>query len=158
MALSLQQQLDEARAQIAAGQARAADLPPGWHEGAEGMAWVDVAGDILFDSGKSKLKKGAAATVAAIAQDIRENFANRQIIVLGHTDNDPIKVTKNLYDDNLDLSLTRAATVTRELLKLGIDAQQLIAGGQGEHNPRVPNDTKTNKAQNRRVEIIALQR
>lgn len=157
MALSLQQQLDEARSQLASGQARAADLPPGWHEGAEGLAWVDIAGDILFDSGKAKLKQGGADTVAAIAQDIKQNFANRQIIVLGHTDSDPIKVTKNLYEDNLDLSLTRAATVTRELLKLGVDAKQLIAGGQGEHNPRAPNDAAS-KAQNRRVEIIALQR
>ncbi len=157
MALSLQQQLDEARRQLAEGLVTTAELPEGW-EGTERIAWVPLAGDLLFDSGKAKLKQGGVETVSAVAQQIKENFPNRLIFVVGHTDTDPIRVTKNLWDDNLDLSLNRAATVARELLKHGIDAQQLIAAGQGEHNPCAPNDSTENKALNRRVEIIAIEK
>ena len=138
MALSLQQQLDEARRQLAEGEAQPGHLPEGW-EGTGQIAWVPLAGDLLFDSGKAKLKAGGVETV------------------IGHTDSDPIKVTKNLWDDNLDLSANRAMTVARELQKLGVDASRIIAGGQGEYNPRAPND-EASKAQNRRVEIIAVER
>ena len=48
--------------------------------------------------------------------------------------------------------------VALELLALGVDAKRVIAGGQGESNPIVPNDTKTNKAKNRRVQIFAVLR
>ena len=156
MALSLQQQLDEARRQLAEGEAQPGHLPEGW-EGTGQIAWVPLAGDLLFDSGKAKLKAGGAETVAAVARQISESFPNRQIFVIGHTDSDPIKVTKNLWDDNLDLSANRAMTVARELQKLGVDASRIIAGGQGEYNPRAPND-EASKAQNRRVEIIAVER
>jgi flagellar motor protein MotB len=66
-------------------------------------------------------------------------------------------VTKNLWIDNLDLSLNRAATVTRELEKLGVPGDLVVAGGQGQYNPRAPNDTRENKAKNRRVEIVAIE-
>jgi chemotaxis protein MotB len=156
MALSLQQQLDEARRQLAEGTAQPGNLPEGW-EGTGQIAWVPLASDLLFDSGKAKLKSGGAETVAAIAQQINQSFAGRQIFVIGHTDTDPIRVTKNLWDDNLDLSANRAMTVARELQKLGIDPTRIIAGGQGEHNPCAPNDD-ANKAMNRRVEIIAVEK
>ncbi len=157
MALSLQQQLDEARRQLAETETQPGNLPGGW-EGTGQIAWVPLAGDLLFDSGKSKLKAGGSDAVAAVARQISESFPNRMIFVIGHTDSDPIKVTKNIYDDNLDLSANRAMTVARELQKLGLDARRLVAGGQGEHNPRAANDTKANKAQNRRVEIVAVEK
>lgn len=156
-ALALQQQLDEARRQLAEMETQPGNLPDGW-EGTEQIAWVPLAGDLLFDSGKSKLKAGGADTVAAIARQINESYPNRMIFVVGHTDSDPIKITKNIYDDNLDLSANRAMTVARELQKLGVNAQHLIAGGQGEYNPRESNDTDAGKAQNRRVEIIAVEK
>jgi outer membrane protein OmpA-like peptidoglycan-associated protein len=157
LALSLQQQLDEARRQLAEGSAVAAELPPGW-EGTEQIAWVPLAGDLLFDSGKASLKQGGAETVSTVAQQIKENFPDRLLMVIGHTDTDPIKVTAHLWEDNLDLSLNRAATVARELIKDGVAPERLIAAGQGEHNPYAPNDTKENKALNRRVEVVAVER
>lgn len=156
-ALSIQQQLDEARRQISMMENRPTNLPEGW-EGTGQIAWVQLEGDLLFDSGKAKLKKGAEEVVTAVAGQIKENFPNRLIFVIGHTDSDPIKVTAHLWNHNLDLSVNRAMTVALELQKLGIDAQRIVAAGQGEHNPRVPNDTKRNKSQNRRVEIVALAR
>ena len=118
MALSLQQQLDECRRQLAAGTGMEADLPPGW-EGTGSLAWLDLETDILFDSGKATLKGSATETLQNIATTIKSEFAGRKIFIVGHTDTDPIKVTKHLWKDNLDLSQNRAATVAREFYKLG---------------------------------------
>lgn len=149
MALSLQQQLDEARRQ------GAVTAEGEWVETAN-AAWVSLGADILFDSGKATLKPQGTQKLASVAETIKSKYFDRRIFVLGHTDTDPIKVTKNLWKDNLDLSLNRAATVTREMMKLGVSAEQIVTGGQGEYNPRAPNDTRENKAKNRRVEIIAI--
>jgi chemotaxis protein MotB len=155
MALSLQEQLDEARRQLAEGTIESPELPPGW-EGTDQFAWIDVADDILFDSGKATFKEGGSEHVAEIAATIQSEWPDRQIWIIGHTDTDPIKVTKHLWEDNLDLSLNRAATVGREFYKLGLDAQQVFVAGQGEYRPKAPNDTEPNKAMNRRVEIIVV--
>ena len=152
-AAQLQRELDNARPELA-GVER---LPAGWQQEG-GVAWTDIADDILFDSGKDKLKAAGRAKIEEVARQIQEIFKNRDIWVIGHTDSDPIRVTRNLYKDNLDLSVNRAATVVRELYKLGLDPKQLIAGGQGEFNPKAPNDNKASKAQNRRVQIMAVAR
>jgi flagellar motor protein MotB len=157
MALNLQQQLDEARRQLAEGMVSEPEMPPGFH-GTDRFAWTDVADNILFDSGKCKLKKGGAERIAELATTIRANWPGREIWVIGHTDTDPIRVTKDLYDDNLDLSLNRAATVARELYTLGFDGQKVFVAGQGEYRPKAPNDTDANKALNRRVEIVAVEK
>lgn len=157
MALSLQQQLDEARRQLAEGTAVQPELPPGW-KGTDSIAWVDIADDLLFDAGYAKFKKGGPEQVRVLAETIRSSFPDRQIWVIGHADSDPIKTKKDLYKDNLDLSLNRAATVAREFYKLGLDPQYVVVAGQGEYRPKVPNDTEPNKALNRRVEIIAVER
>jgi flagellar motor protein MotB len=152
-ALSLQQQLDEARRQLAE---RGGAAEGEWVELAN-AAWLSLGTDILFDSGKATLKPQGVQKLAAAADTIKSKYAGRRIFVLGYTDTDPIKVTKNLWIDNLDLSLNRAATVTRELEKLGVPGDLVVAGGQGQYNPRAPNDTRENKAKNRRVEIVAIE-
>ncbi|MFQ5807262.1 MAG: OmpA family protein [Phycisphaerae bacterium] len=157
MALSLQQQLDEARSILAEQEDRLAEGPPGWEDFGN-IAWTDVADDILFDSGRASFKKGGVERVAELAATIQSNWPDRQVWVIGHTDTDPIKVTKHLWTDNLDLSLNRAAAVAREFYKLGLDPQRLFVAGQGEHRPKAPNDSKDSKALNRRVEIVTVEK
>ncbi len=131
--------------------------PKGW-ETSGPYAWVSVGTDFLFDSGKATLKTEARAKLQEIVSTIqtRPEFADKFVWVLGHTDTDPIRQTKNLWQDNLDLSCNRAMTVYRELMAMGIRPERMIAGGQGEYFKRVGNDTKAGKAQNRRVEIIVV--
>ncbi len=119
-------------------------------------AWIEVGTDLLFDSGKASLKPDARAKLQEIANTIKQRYADRTIWVVGHTDTDPIKVTKNLWKNNLDLSCNRAMTVFDELVTMGLDPEFMVAGGQGEYNPIASNDTNAGKAQNRRVEIIAV--
>jgi chemotaxis protein MotB len=119
-------------------------------------ASAEISEDILFASGSADLKSTGRAKLQDIVRQIQQNFADKSIWVIGHTDTDPIKITKNKWTDNLDLSVNRGATVVREMYSLGIQPVRLVAGGQGEYNPKADNSSRAGKAQNRRVQIIAV--
>ncbi|MFN0136262.1 MAG: flagellar motor protein MotB [Phycisphaerae bacterium] len=156
-ALQLQQQLDDARRKL--GQGSASNLPAGW-EGTRTIAWTDLPEEILFDSGKAELTSNGRSTLRKLADTINSTpqFAGREVWIVGHTDTDPIKITKNLWKDNLDLSLNRAAACAREFWNLGFDKRRVTAAGQGEFAPRAANNTKDGKRMNRRVQIITVEK
>ncbi len=151
----LAQQNADLRAMLANRQAPE-QLPSGWQSDVSGWTWTDVGSDFLFDSGRATLKPAGRAKISDVADQIKSNFGDMMILVIGHTDTDPIKKTKHLWQDNLDLSANRAMTVFRELAKLGISTAQLVAAGQGEYAPIAPNGNDAGKAQNRRVQIVAV--
>jgi len=113
---------------------------------APGSVTVRVPGDVLFASGKADLKTSAKQTLDQIARVIATQYPGNVIRVEGHTDTDPIK--RSGWKDNLQLSLERAATVTRYLAQQGVDASRVKTTGRGEHVPR------STKALSRRVEIV----
>ncbi len=160
-ALQLQQMIDQLRGELASAQAMrpAADSGTwkGWQE-AGPYAWIDLTSDILFDAGKADLKGEGRGLIREIASNIQERYSDRDVWIIGHTDSDPIKASKALWRDNLDLSQGRAHTVALEVSKLGIDMSRIIAGGQGEFRPKDTNSTKEGKKHNRRVEVIAVKR
>lgn len=148
-AKALQQQLEQlAQQPVETG-------PKGW-EFAGPYAWTTVGTDFLFDSGRATLRADGRAKLEQIVREVQASFPDRAIWVLGHTDTDPIKYTKDKWQDNLDLSCNRAMTVYREMMKLGLRPERMIAGGQGEWFPKATNATRAGKQQNRRVEIIAV--
>lgn len=160
----LQGLLDECRRRLAQGPVQPSDninLPPqprgdsgGWVEGGN-ISFLALPQDVLFDSGRAELKNRAA--IEALARDLNGQYASRRyVLVIGHTDSDPIRKTKNLWSDNLDLSVNRGAAVVRELIKLGVQPNRLVAAGQGEHNPRAEGNANQDKGRNRRVEVIAV--
>lgn len=154
-AVDLENDLAAAR-QALADQPEPAPVQLANWQGEGAIVWTDVADDILFDSGKTDLKPTGKQRLQEIAQQIRENFGNRYILVVGHTDTDPIKKTRKLYKDNLDLSQERGRVVALELMSMGIDSKRVVAGGQGENNPLVDDDSDAAKAKNRRVQILAI--
>ena len=121
-------------------------------------AWMDITEEILFDSGKAELKASGRAKLQQVASDLKSKFMGKAYWVIGHTDNDPIKKSAAKWDDNLELSQARSRVVAQELIKLGITPSEMIAGGQGEWNPRTPNSSTANKAKNRRVTVMAVDR
>jgi outer membrane protein OmpA-like peptidoglycan-associated protein len=55
---------------------------------------------------------------------------------------------------NLALSKHRARGVTAYLVDKGIDASRLAAVGYGETRPVAPNNSRANRAKNRRIEVV----
>jgi outer membrane protein OmpA-like peptidoglycan-associated protein len=105
---------------------------------------------IYFDVNKDLVKPESYGTLKGIADVLTEN-PEVKVKIVGHTDSDGADAA------NLDLSKRRGGAVKAELIKsFGIDASRLEADGMGETQPVAPNDSPSNKALNRRVELIKL--
>ncbi len=125
-------------------------------DAAAGTITVTLPNAILFASGKAVLKKATISELDQICSVIKQRYPGRQIDVVGHTDNDPIKKSK--WKDNWELSAQRALTVTRYLAKGCLPGNEVRAVGAGEARPVAPNSSTANKAKNRRVEIVVHMR
>ena len=105
---------------------------------------------INFDFNKYKVKKIYYPQIAKIAKILKAN-PKLKIEIDGYTDN----IGSKTY--NLKLSLKRAEAVKNILVKVyKINPKRIKVKGFGEEYPLVPNTTSTNRALNRRVEIINI--
>jgi len=119
---------------------------------------VTLTGDILFASGRATLTAAGRTTLNRIISTLRTRYAGMPVRVYGYTDTDPIRVTKKLWTDNLDLSANRAMAVTRYLQAAGIPADQIETVAMGQSRPVASNSSRTGKARNRRVEIVVIKK
>jgi chemotaxis protein MotB len=85
-------------------------------------------------------------------------YPQRQIHVIGHTDNVPIRAgPKARFATNWELSTARAIAAVRYLCeKAGADARRLGAVGYGEFHPVADNSTAEGRARNRRIALVVL--
>jgi chemotaxis protein MotB len=109
---------------------------------------VGVAGDVLFDSGKTTLKTTSKRTLDRIAAALNGEYARNEIRIEGYTDSDPIK--KSQWKTNERLSSERALAVEEYLQKQGVTGSRMYVAGFGAANP------KSSKKDSRRVEIVIL--
>jgi chemotaxis protein MotB len=86
---------------------------------------------------------------------VLKNQPDIEFRVEGHTDNVPYR--NGLLIDNWDLSVKRATSVVRILqTKYGLNPSKMSAAGRAEYKPVADNDSKDNKALNRRTRILIL--
>ena len=74
------------------------------------------------------------------------------VLVTGHTDNQPIARSAR-FPSNWHLSDERARNVRDLLVAHKVAADRIRAEGRADAEPVVPNDTASNRALNRRVEV-----
>jgi outer membrane protein OmpA-like peptidoglycan-associated protein len=108
---------------------------------------VVTLGDMLFDSGQSRVLAAGASSVGGLAEFMRRN-PNRRASIEGYTD------SMGSDSANQQLSDRRAGAVRDMLVGLGITADRLTTTGHGEANPVASNDTADGRRSNRRVEIV----
>ena len=110
----------------------------------------EKGGSSFFQSGAAETTSTIDEQLALLVPSLRKLGADHEILVEGHTDDQPIH---NIYfDSNWELSTARATSVTRLLIeKYGIPADHIGAVGYGDKRPLVPNTTPENRAKNRRV-------
>lgn len=114
---------------------------------------ITVVGDLLFDSGKAKIRQEAFSLLDKVADVLKENMADFNIGIEGYTDDQPIKHSG--WKSNWELSTARALSVLHYMVsKEGISPQRLSAVGYGEYRPLASNDAKEGRQINRRVEIV----
>ncbi len=114
---------------------------------------ITFVAEVLFDSGKAKLKPGGESILKKVGSVIKQETAENEIGVEGHTDNVPIKYSG--WKSNWELSTARATSVLHYLEDdCGLMPTKLSATGYGEYRPVESNDIEEGRQSNRRVEII----
>jgi outer membrane protein OmpA-like peptidoglycan-associated protein len=108
-------------------------------------------GDVLFEGGGAALRPDAERTLAMLADVLRDD-PGRRVLVEGHTD------AAGTPEYNSGLSDERANAVRDYLVAHGVGAERVVANGYGEAYPVASNDTEDGREQNRRVEVVILDR
>ena len=119
-------------------------------DGCEVEAVIELEG-VHFDFDKATLKPEAKAILDQAAALLAKH--ERVVVeVAGHTDS----TGPEAY--NQKLSERRANAVQDYLVEKGIRASRLSAKGYGESMPVASNDSKEGRAENRRVELVVMDR
>ena len=115
---------------------------------------ISVADSLLFRSGSYRINTKAYPFLQKLA-DVLESEQSMDVMIEGHTDSRTIH-TDNIID-NWDLSVKRSTAIARLLQnKYKVDPSRLIPAGRSSYLPLTNNETRENRARNRRTNIIIL--
>ncbi len=118
-----------------------------------GKIYISMENKLLFDSGSWNIKQNGKDAIKTIANILSIN-PDIEIMIEGHTDNVPYR-GKGAIVDNWDLSVKRATSVVRQIMKnKHIDPKRLIPAGRSKYLPVADNSTPEGRAKNRRIEVI----
>jgi len=107
-----------------------------------------------FSSGTAILEKGFQPVMSRITESVVK--AKGKVLVAGHTDDIPIAT--DWFRSNWELSAVRSVSVAEFMLKnTKLDRSRIIVEGLADSQPLVPNNSRKNRAKNRRVEVILVQ-
>jgi chemotaxis protein MotB len=123
----------------------------------EGQLSVNLQNKILFDSGRTVIKKEGRKVLQSLG-DVLNKFPDKALQIEGHTDN--VGISSRLIDrfpTNWELSTARATSVVHFLQdKVGLPGDRLVASGYSQYRPVASNKDKTGRAQNRRIQILLV--
>jgi chemotaxis protein MotB len=120
----------------------------------KGVVFVSISDKLLFGSGQYTVTKEARQVLEKVAKVVNDK-KDFEFMVEGHTDTDPI--SRDVIEDNWDLSVKRATSVVRILQdEFNVDPKRMTAAGRGEYLPVASNETREGKAKNRRTRIVVL--
>lgn len=119
---------------------------------------VKFESDLLFKSGSDEVMPAAVQAVKSLCGILNTEEGKKfDIIIAGHTDDQPIRYSRPKHPTNWHLSAHRAISVLNVMVKSNIASKRLSARGFGEFRPIVPNEPgNKDNPQNRRVEIYIV--
>jgi chemotaxis protein MotB len=119
---------------------------------------VKFNSDLLFKPGSDEVEPAAAEAVKALCRILNTDQAKEfDVIIVGHTDDQPILHSRDKHPTNWHLSAHRAISVLNVMTSNGTAPERASARGFGEFRPIVPNEPgKKGNPQNRRVEIYIV--
>lgn len=107
-----------------------------------------------FDSGRAELIEPFTPVIRKIGQAIE--LTGGDVVIAGHTDDVPISTRR--FRSNWALSAARAVTMFHRLQQVSsLDAERFTVEGHADNEPLVPNTSPSNRARNRRVEVIVVE-
>ena len=118
------------------------------------VVMISVADSLLFRSGSYKVNSKANALLQKLANVINSE-QSMDVMIEGHTDSKSIH--RAGIEDNWDLSVKRSTAIVRILQNdYDVDPSRLIPSGRSSYVPLTDNETKENRARNRRTNIIIM--
>ena len=118
---------------------------------------VKFKSDLLFKSGSDAVLPPAAAAIKSLCTILNTKEATQlDIIIAGHTDDQPIVYAKANHPTNWHLSVHRAISVLKIMSANNVAQKRMSVRGFGELRPIVPNDPGKGNPQNRRVELYIV--
>lgn len=113
---------------------------------------ISIPNETIYESREPTKVRSSSAVIDMLSRiaNLAQQPPYYTVMVEGHTDSDPIQ--RSIFLDNLHLSMARAVNVTRKLtddLEPRISPDRVRAVACGEYYP-----ISTNKAKNRRIEIV----
>ncbi len=107
---------------------------------------------LLFSSGSAQLNPRSIRFLDQVADRLRKSTPTHLVHIEGHTDASPIS---GRYPSNWELSSARACAVVRHFINYHKFAPtDLAAIGYADSRPVTSNSTASNRAKNRRIDII----
>ncbi len=120
----------------------------------ETVVMISISDKLLFNTASYKVSNKANAILQKLA-DVINSEPSIDVMIEGHTDSRSINNAK--VKDNWDLSVLRATSIVRKLQnEYNVAPEKLIASGRSSYLPIVDNDSKENRAKNRRTRIVIL--
>ncbi|MBA6156938.1 OmpA family protein [Tenacibaculum sp. S7007] len=118
------------------------------------VVMISVSDKMLFNTASYRVKRDAYKLIEKLA-DVINSEPSMDVMIEGHTDSRSINTAT--LQDNWDLSVKRATSIVRILeKKFNVDPSRLIASGRGSSVPLVENNSRENRARNRRTRIVIL--
>ncbi|BBH23293.1 flagellar motor protein MotB [Paenibacillus baekrokdamisoli] len=117
---------------------------------------ITISDNALFPSGSAQIKPEARSLALTIATMLNK-YPGYEIVVSGHTDNEPISTAE--FESNWDLSSSRAIRFMDILLSSKkLDPKLFSAIGYGEYRPVDSNANALGRSKNRRVEVSIIRK
>jgi outer membrane protein OmpA-like peptidoglycan-associated protein len=113
---------------------------------------ITIRRQVNFATDSAEILPTSTQLLSEIADVILRHPELTRIEIQGHTDD------RGGQQHNQDLSQRRAEAVRDWLVRAGVDASRLEARGYGQSQPLVPNITAGNRARNRRVQFMIVER
>jgi outer membrane protein OmpA-like peptidoglycan-associated protein len=110
---------------------------------------LTMPSSITFGFDSASLTPQAQSALDSVGK-VLNRYPASSIAITGHTDD------QGSDSYNQKLSEQRAASVSGYLAQHGVDYARLSTQGMGESQPKVPNTSEENRAQNRRVELVII--
>lgn len=112
--------------------------------------------DLTFALGSDVVRDTATSSLREFAEIVNTAGAAFEVVIVGHTDNVPIRASSREHKTNWHLSSHRAIAVMFALNNFGVPYDRMGVMGYGEHRPREPNPPSGGNEKNRRVEIFLV--
>ncbi|MDP4990692.1 MAG: type VI secretion system protein TssL, long form, partial [Marivita lacus] len=113
---------------------------------------IRIAGSGMFGSGSDALVDKFRGSIDRVAQALNDEPG--KVIVVGHSDNVPIRSSR--FPSNMHLSLARAKSVMNKMADAIDDDSRLSAEGRADAEPIADNGTAEGRATNRRIEVVLV--